>query len=190
MSMDRGALAHLRHELRTPLNHIIGYGEMLVEDAGRPELAPALQAILGDAQQLLVLINEFLAPAAGDGGLDIAGLPAQLGTPLERIRAACGALKGQVPDADEIRADIDRIATAAEHLSDLVKSGLTQRVAERNAAMPLPEVAAGATNARVAGSGVILGASRAKATRCGAPRAGPKPLPRSRPRQPTWCCWM
>ncbi len=154
--MDRGALAHLRHELRTPLNHIIGYGEMLVEDAGRPELKPALQEILGDAQQLLVLINEFLAPAAGDGGVDIAGLPAQLGAPLERIRAACGALKGQVPDADDIRADIDRIATAAEHLSDLVKSGLAQRVAERNAAMPLPEVAASAANAHIAGSGVIL----------------------------------
>ena len=33
MSMDRAALAHLRHELRTPLNHIIGYSEMLLEEA-------------------------------------------------------------------------------------------------------------------------------------------------------------
>ena len=33
---DPAALAHLRHELRTPLNHIIGYSEMLLEDAGEP----------------------------------------------------------------------------------------------------------------------------------------------------------
>jgi signal transduction histidine kinase len=31
--MDRAALAHLRHEVRTPLNHIIGYSEMLQEEA-------------------------------------------------------------------------------------------------------------------------------------------------------------
>ena len=38
------SLAHLRHELRTPLNHVLGYSEMLLEDAGEAgELARALQ---------------------------------------------------------------------------------------------------------------------------------------------------
>ena len=32
MTVDRAAIAYLRHELRTPLNHIIGYGEMLLEE--------------------------------------------------------------------------------------------------------------------------------------------------------------
>ena len=43
VSIDRAALAQLRHELRTPLNHIIGYSEMLLEDAGgrRPGRAGA-----------------------------------------------------------------------------------------------------------------------------------------------------
>ena len=155
MSLDRGALAHLRHELRTPLNHIIGYGEMLVEDGERPELVPALKAILGDAQELLALINEILAPVA-EGSLDMAALPAQLGAPLERIRAACGALQSQVPEGEGLRADIDRIAGAAEHLADLVKSGLAQRVAERTAAMPLPDTVPQGARLRTAGNGVIL----------------------------------
>ena len=93
MSLDRGALAHLRHELRTPLNHIIGYGEMLVEDAGRPEIEPALGGILGDAKALLGLINEFLAPASVEGGLDMAILRAKLDPPLGRILAACSGLQ-------------------------------------------------------------------------------------------------
>ena len=54
--MDRAALAHLRHELRTPLNHIIGYSEMLIEDAagGDPAaLGPGLRQVHADAQRLL-----------------------------------------------------------------------------------------------------------------------------------------
>ena len=154
--MDRGALAHLRHELRTPLNHITGYGEMLLEDAGRPELAAPLRAILADAKTLLGLIGEFLAPAAEAGSIDTAKLQAALGPPLGRILAACAALKCQVDAADEVRADIDRIASATEHLSDLVRGGLAERVAERNAAMPLPEVVSGSARGSSAVSGVIL----------------------------------
>ena len=156
MSMDRGALAHLRHELRTPLNHIIGYGEMLLEDAGRPELLPGLRAILEDAKVLLGLIGEFLAPAAEAGGIDTARLQDALGPPLARILAQCAGLKQQVTGTDENRADIDRIAAATEHLADLVRSGLAERVAERNAAMPLPEVVSTAARDRSAVSGVIL----------------------------------
>ena len=156
MSMDRGALAHLRHELRTPLNHIIGYGEMLLEDAGRPELAAALRGILDDAKVLLGLIGEFLAPAAEAGSIDTARLQDALGPPLARILAACRGLERQVGGTDEVRADIERIAAATEHLADLVRSGLAERVAERNAAMPLPEVVSGAARDRSAGSGVIL----------------------------------
>ena len=32
-SIKGPGLAELRHNLRTPLNHILGYGEMLIEDA-------------------------------------------------------------------------------------------------------------------------------------------------------------
>ncbi len=159
--MDRAALAHLRHELRTPLNHIIGYGEMLLEDAGRPELAPTLRSILEDAGVLLGLINDFLAPAAVEAGaVDASRLPAQLGPQMDRILASSEALRKQAlaAGADDALADVDRIASAAEHLAALVKGEIGQWVAERAAAMPLPDFAQGASQAPApaAAGGVIL----------------------------------
>ena len=63
--------ASLLHELRTPLNHIIGYSEMLVEQAaaeGHQSFVPDLQKIRHAGQQLLSLLNRGgVAPA--DGGL-------------------------------------------------------------------------------------------------------------------------
>ncbi len=56
-------LANMSHEFRTPLNAIIGYGEMLQEDAqaeGRSELAFDLEKINMAAYHLLSLINYVL----------------------------------------------------------------------------------------------------------------------------------
>ena len=56
-------LANMSHELRTPMNAIIGYGEMLVEDAeddGREDLIPDLTKILAAGKHLLALINDIL----------------------------------------------------------------------------------------------------------------------------------
>ena len=58
-------LTHIRHELRTPMNAIIGYSEMLLDDARDLELdrlIPDLQQMLVTAKQLLTLINDILAP--------------------------------------------------------------------------------------------------------------------------------
>ncbi|HET7746607.1 MAG TPA: adenylate/guanylate cyclase domain-containing protein [Vicinamibacteria bacterium] len=63
--LARGArLAHLRHELRSPVNAIIGYSEMLLEDApdGPDSPAPDLRKIREAGQALLQKINEALAP--------------------------------------------------------------------------------------------------------------------------------
>jgi class 3 adenylate cyclase len=156
MTHDQGALAHLRHELRTPLNHIIGYGEMLIEDSGRPELVPALQTILADAQLLLIGVNEYLSPSAGQGcTTDTAHLQAQLSPLLASILATCTALKHDSLAADDVRADIDRIAGATGHLSYLVCGGLAQRAAEHNAATPVPAMTED-RKVRTTGGGVIL----------------------------------
>jgi signal transduction histidine kinase/CheY-like chemotaxis protein len=56
-------LAKMSHELRTPMNAIIGYGEMLLEDAnddGDEGMADDLQKILSAARHLLGLINDVL----------------------------------------------------------------------------------------------------------------------------------
>jgi adenylate cyclase len=65
-SRKEPSLANVRHTLRTPLNHIIGYSEMLLEEAGERGLeafAADLQKIHTAGKQLLSCINEFLDPA-------------------------------------------------------------------------------------------------------------------------------
>jgi len=56
----------LRHELRTPLNQIIGYSELLIEEAadrGQADLVPDLEKIRAAGSHLLGRINELLAGA-------------------------------------------------------------------------------------------------------------------------------
>ncbi len=60
------SLANMRHKLRTPLNHIIGYSEMLLEEAGERKLegfAADIEKIRTAGKQLLTLINDMLDPA-------------------------------------------------------------------------------------------------------------------------------
>jgi PAS domain S-box-containing protein len=56
-------LANMSHELRTPMNAIIGYSEMLAEDAedeGHVEMIPDLDKINAAGKHLLALINDIL----------------------------------------------------------------------------------------------------------------------------------
>jgi signal transduction histidine kinase len=56
-------LAKMSHELRTPLNAVIGYSQLLIEDAAGeddPETAADLERIHGAGQHLLRLVNEIL----------------------------------------------------------------------------------------------------------------------------------
>ncbi|MEM7585007.1 MAG: response regulator [Acidobacteriota bacterium] len=56
-------LANMSHELRTPMNAIIGYTEMLTEDAedlGQEDFIPDLNKILAAGKHLLELINDVL----------------------------------------------------------------------------------------------------------------------------------
>jgi signal transduction histidine kinase len=56
-------LAKMSHELRTPLNAVIGYSQILLEDAeegGEPETIADLHRIHDAGQHLLKLVNEIL----------------------------------------------------------------------------------------------------------------------------------
>jgi signal transduction histidine kinase/CheY-like chemotaxis protein len=56
-------LANMSHELRTPMNAIIGYSEILIEEAEdleQEEFVPDLQRIHGAGRHLLALINDVL----------------------------------------------------------------------------------------------------------------------------------
>jgi adenylate cyclase len=57
----RAYRAHLRHELRTPLNAVIGYSEMLIEDAAdadQVEIEADVRRIHEAGQKLLAMIDE------------------------------------------------------------------------------------------------------------------------------------
>jgi signal transduction histidine kinase len=60
-------LAHLRHELCTPVNHILGFAELLAEDARERRLGarlPSMERIQQGGRQLLEVIETTL----GDSG--------------------------------------------------------------------------------------------------------------------------
>ena len=64
------AQAKLRHELRTPLNHIIGYSELLIDEArerGLEDFITDLQNIRAAGSELLALINSVLDAGQGVG---------------------------------------------------------------------------------------------------------------------------
>jgi signal transduction histidine kinase len=74
-------LARMSHELRTPLNHILGFSEVLLEDAaerGLDEWRSELQTIQRSGEHLLELITEVLEFAdaeAGNSSLDVKTFP-------------------------------------------------------------------------------------------------------------------
>jgi CheY-like chemotaxis protein len=115
------ALAELRHDLRTPLNHVIGYSEMLLEDATDPALAERrarLEETLGAAREALDLINATLGATRGAGAGEVAQLYDALRGPRARIETAITAL---LPGSEDGRdgtftADLRKILGAAERL--------------------------------------------------------------------------
>jgi CheY-like chemotaxis protein len=85
-------LSHMRHELRTPVNAIIGYSEMLLEDAEDAALQGDLRNIHTAGKTLLGLINKLLDPEKIEGAIDGANISSfgaemrhQLRTPVNAV---------------------------------------------------------------------------------------------------------
>jgi signal transduction histidine kinase len=75
-------LANVSHELRTPLNAVLGYGEMLLEEAQARKdttIVPDLTRILTSARYLLGLINDILDLSKIEAGkVELASEPLDL----------------------------------------------------------------------------------------------------------------
>jgi two-component system, NtrC family, sensor kinase len=116
--VKQAALSELRHNLRTPVNHILGYSEMLIEDAaevGNTALHDALREVHSTARAALAEINAALSNRESVPSTEIDGL-------CERIRPHVAAIERCVAAAREAAArpdwtaDLDRIAHAAANL--------------------------------------------------------------------------
>jgi len=108
---QQALMAHLRHELRTPLNHIIGYSELLIEEAedlGQDSLLPDLQKIQKAGTSLLTMLNTILdsskvasspsLPLAEDG---LASIETSFKTLGSHLKAQIASLESTLdPKAD------------------------------------------------------------------------------------------
>jgi pimeloyl-ACP methyl ester carboxylesterase/DNA-binding response OmpR family regulator len=115
----------LRHELRTPVNHIIGYSEMLLEEAaeieGRERFA-ALDEVVAAGRAMLAAINGWLDGVEGEVQAEqLATLHAQLAPLLGRTTRTAQELaaRAEAEGPASFAADLLKVAAAAAHLGDL-----------------------------------------------------------------------
>jgi class 3 adenylate cyclase len=101
----------LRHELRTPVNHLIGYAELLLEEAGLSDAdVAALEAVRTHARAVLELVPGLLGDDAGPAsGATLAEVVAVLTAEIDGL-AATSSLPGD---------DVERLSTAAGRLGAL-----------------------------------------------------------------------
>lgn len=121
-------IAHARHELRTPVNAIIGYSELLIEDAedlaDERDLLQVLEEIHAQGQQLNAAITRVLGEEA-TAHLQPEQLPSletsirdTLGPLCQGVLDRCTVLleKMDRPDLKPFQDDLQRITTAANNL--------------------------------------------------------------------------
>ena len=85
LAVQKPDLRQLGHDLRTPVNHIVGYAEMLIEEAeshNQPWLLPDLQRIANEARQWLALMEKHLLRMKAESPASPAALRTIVATPL------------------------------------------------------------------------------------------------------------
>jgi CheY-like chemotaxis protein len=126
----------LRHELRTPINHIVGYAELLLDEAddlGLVTVIDDLRKIHQAGTELLSLVNGALAAERlATAGPDLDQLSGALRTPLNAIIGYSDLLREEADDGGYavLVPDLQRIEMAGKNLLSLVLSSadLSRRV--------------------------------------------------------------
>lgn len=154
---QRAFLANLRHELRTPINAIIGYSDMLMEDAAErhdDRLCGDLEKIHTGGTQLLNRVNEILDPVkiqAGELGTDLEAFAAtlryELRTPLSAVMGYTGILLEDLQGGSnqDILADLQKIQVASERFLAFINDIVNLSMATADQVHTAPESAAAAT---------------------------------------------
>jgi signal transduction histidine kinase/DNA-binding response OmpR family regulator len=91
-------LANMSHELRTPMNAILGYSEMLIEEAedvGQDDFIPDLQKVKQAGNHLLSLINDVLDLAKIESGrMEAFGEDLDVGSLIDQVVSTTQPLMG------------------------------------------------------------------------------------------------
>ena len=117
---EKRPLAKVRHDLRTPINHIIGFSEILLEDA--PGQVPEsfildIQKIRAGGAKLLALIHQHLSGDAFPSSKpNLHHLCHELRTPVNHIIGYSELLADQCTDLGrtDFQADLEKINSAAK----------------------------------------------------------------------------
>lgn len=144
------ALAQLRHDLRTPASHILGYAEMLEEEAGDrhwTSCLPDLRRIQDAGRTLADRIRNELAPEkVAAGGVDLRLLHAELRTPLNHALGYSEILleQAEIDGHPNLIPDLQRIHQAARDFlrlmeDRLVPELLTPSISPKQAVVSLAE---------------------------------------------------
>ncbi len=117
------AASLLRHDLITPINHILGFCELLIDDAeekGRIYRGQSLRSIRAYGKQALGAVDRAVAHAVDSGRpADLSTLARALHAPTAAISEACDALEETsraVPDRVVFLDDLAKIRQAAARL--------------------------------------------------------------------------
>lgn len=121
-------LSHMRHELCTPINAILGYSEMLIEDAegGRHDALDDLRQVHDDGQRLLTLTNSILDTARFQSqtllSLDRLAKEIQerMRPPVNAVLDRSALLIAGVGEHGECLDDLQRIRTSGELLLEMI----------------------------------------------------------------------
>jgi signal transduction histidine kinase len=125
-------LAALRHNLRTPINHILGYAEMLIEDASDSHAATALDALRhvhSAARGALSEVNLALGNRDAVEREEVRALSEKVQPRVERIATSLDDLRAHAA-REEWDADLHRIHTAALELQRLLSDSAGETAAE------------------------------------------------------------
>jgi sigma-B regulation protein RsbU (phosphoserine phosphatase) len=124
-------LAELRHELRTPLTAIVGYTELILEEA-----EPTVLSVVGEdiativvvARRLLSTIDSQLrSHLIESGSISLSELRFAMRTAADELHGVIAVVVEEVADLgdDAVRRDVGRVSAAMLRLTALLADGLT-----------------------------------------------------------------
>lgn len=132
---------NLKHELRTPLNHIIGYCELMLEEAadgGGDRLVSDLRRIHGSGKQLLALVSDTFDAGREHAWAARARANADMRMLLRDVIGDVEMLQQELASTTsaEVLGDLSRIGVAARELSRLLVEHLLREDDVTGAAPP------------------------------------------------------